>query len=80
MADQRKATLYRMVLPEHTCPFGVRAKHLLEASGFEVEDRLLTSRSEVDDFEDKHAVQTTPLIFIEGEPIGGCAELERYLG
>jgi len=26
----RKATLYRMVTPEHACPYGLKAKDLLE--------------------------------------------------
>ena len=39
MADDKTATLYRMILPEHTCPFGVRAKDrykaLLALRGYE---------------------------------------------
>lgn len=77
MAEQ--ATLYRMVLADHVCPFGVRAKDMLEASGFEVDDRLLTSREAVDRFEEEHGVDTTPQIFIDGERIGGSDALERYL-
>ena len=34
-----EAVLYRMVLPDHTCPFGVRAKELLEEAGYDVDDR-----------------------------------------
>jgi len=79
MTDDRKAVLCRMVLPDHTCPFGVRAKQMLEQNGFEVEDRVLQSRDEVDRFKDEHGVATTPLIFIGGEPIGGSDDLERYL-
>ena len=37
MAQNRSAVLYRMVLPDHTCPFGVRAKGLLDRAGFEVD-------------------------------------------
>jgi glutaredoxin len=77
MAEQ--ATLYRMVLPDHVCPFGVRAKEMLEASGFEVDDRLLTSREAVDRFEEEHGVDTTPQIFIDDERIGGSDALEQYL-
>ena len=73
------ATLYRMVLPEHTCPFGVRAKQMLEQAGFAVDDRLLQSRDEVDAFKAEHGVATTPQIFIDGERIGGSDDLERYL-
>jgi glutaredoxin len=79
MADKRSATLYRMVLPDHTCPYGVRAKQMLEESGFEVDDRILKSREEVDAFMAEHGIDTTPLIFIDGEKVGGSAELERYL-
>ena len=77
MADQ--VILYRMILPEHTCPFGVRAKALLEQHGMDVDDRILRSREEVDAFEAEHQVETTPQIFIEGKRIGGCDNLERYL-
>ena len=77
MAEQ--ATLYRMVLPGHVCPFGVRAKEMLEAAGYEVEDRLLTSREAVDSFEEEQGVDTTPQIFINGERIGGSDALEGYL-
>ncbi len=79
MANERTATLYRMVLPDHTCPFGVRAKELLEGSGFEIEDRVLGSREEVDAFKAEQGVQTTPQVFIGGERIGGSDDLEDYL-
>ena len=79
MADERSATLYRMVLPDHVCPFGVRAKALLEQQGYTVDDRLLRTREEVDSLKAELGVSTTPLIFIGGERIGGCDELERHL-
>jgi glutaredoxin 3 len=79
MAEARKATLYRMVLPDHVCPFGVRAKALLEEHGYEVDDRLLRSRAEVEAFKAKHGVATTPQVFIDGERIGGSDALEAYL-
>jgi len=75
-----QAALYRMVLPGHTCPFGVRAKQLLEESGYEVDDRVLASREEVDAFQEEQGVDTTPQVFIGDERIGGCDDLERYLG
>lgn len=79
MSDQPSATLYRMVLPDHTCPFGVRAKAMLEQAGYAVNDRVLTSRQEVDSFKDEQRVQTTPQVFIEGRRIGGADDIERYL-
>ncbi len=79
MPEDRKAGLVRMVLPEHTCPFGVRAKQLLEQHGYEVEERILGSREEVDAFKSEHGVATTPQVFIGGSRIGGSDDLERYL-
>ena len=76
---EKTATLYRMVLPDHTCPFGVRAKQMLEGAGYEVDDRILSSRDEVDAFEQEQGVETTPQVFIDGERIGGSDDLERYL-
>jgi glutaredoxin len=79
MAEDRSATLYRMVLPDHTCPFGVRAKEMLDQNGFEVEEHILGSREEVDAFKQEQGVQTTPQIFIGGQRIGGSDDLEDYL-
>ena len=79
MTAERTAILYRMVTPEHTCPFGVRAKGLLEQHGFAVDDRILSSREEVDALEAELDVPTTPQIFIDDERIGGCDDLEAYL-
>jgi glutaredoxin len=79
MAEDASATLYRMVLPDHICPFGIRARQLLEENGFDVDDRILGSREEVDAFKSEQQVATTPLVFIGGACIGGCDELERYL-
>lgn len=79
MPDKRSATLYRMILPDHTCPFGVRAKAMLEDNGFEIDEHILGSREEVDAFKAEHGVSTTPQIFIDGERIGGSGALRDYL-
>ena len=79
-AGQRKATLYRMVMPGHVCPYGVKAKHLLERKGYQVDDRWLRTREEVDAFKAQHEVKTTPQIFIGGERIGGYDDLRRHFG
>jgi glutaredoxin len=68
-----------MKLPDHECPYGLRAKSMLEDAGLDFEDRLLTSRDEVDSFQEQQGVETTPQIFVDGERIGGSEELERYL-
>ena len=79
MANGRTATVHRMVLPEHTCPYGVRAKEMLEERGFEVDDQVLSSREEVEAFKAEHGLSTTPLIVIDGETIGGASDLEDFL-
>ena len=79
MAEERSATLYRMVLPDHECPFGVRAKAVLEQQGFAIDEHILATRDEVEAFKDKHGVSTTPQVFIDGERIGGSDDLAQYL-
>ena len=79
MSHEKTARLYRMVLPEHTCPFGVLAKEMLEQAGYCVDEHILTSRDEVDTFEQEQRVDTTPQVFIGDERIGGGDDLERYL-
>jgi glutaredoxin len=68
-----------MKLPDHECPYGLRAKQMLEESGIDFEDRLLTSREEVDEFMADLDVDTTPQVFIDGQRIGGSEELASYL-
>ena len=79
MAEDKSATLVRMVLPDHECPFGVRAKQMLEQNGFQIEERVLASRDEVNAFKAEQGVATTPQVFIAGTRIGGSDDLERYL-
>lgn len=74
-----KAELYRMVLPDHECPYGVRAKQMLEDAGVEFEEHILSTREEVDAFKMKHQVATTPQFFVDGQRIGGSDEVEAYL-
>ena len=78
MADS-EVILYRMVLPDHVCPYGVRAKQLLDEAGIPFDDRILGTRMEVDAFQKEHEVDTTPQVFIDGKRIGGSDDLERYL-
>lgn len=79
MTEQRSATLYRMVLPDHTCPFGVRARQMLEDAGFAIDEHILESRDAVDAFKQEHGVATTPQVFVGGERIGGSDDLREYL-
>ena len=43
-AAAKTAVIHRMVMPHHTCPYGLKAKDLLERSGYEVEDHHLATR------------------------------------
>ena len=76
----RTAKLYRMVMDEHVCPYGLKSKALLERKGYSVEDHWLTSRAETDAFKEKHGVETTPQTFIGVDRIGGYDELREYFG
>lgn len=69
-----------MVMKEHTCPFGLKAKDLLRRKGFVVDDHWLRTREETDAFMREQQVETTPQVFIGGERIGGYDDLRRYFG
>jgi glutaredoxin len=76
----KQAILHRMVTDQHICPFGLRAKDLLERQGYEVEDHKLSSRTETDEFKEQHKVKTTPQTFIDDKRIGGYDELREFFG
>lgn len=76
--DTQTATLYRMVMPEHVCPYGLKSKDLLERQGYTVDDHHLETREETDAFMEKHGVKTTPQTFINGERIGGYDDLRVH--
>jgi len=76
----KRAIIYRMVMPNHICPWGLKAVDLLKRSGFVVEDHHLKTREETDAFKAEHNVATTPQVFIGGQRIGGYDDLRRFLG
>jgi glutaredoxin len=78
--SDKQAVLYRMAMPGHTCPYGLKARDLLKRKGFTVDDRWLTSREEVDAFKAEHGVKTTPQTFIGGTRVGGYDDLRRHFG
>jgi glutaredoxin len=80
MPNAKHATLYRMVMPEHLCPYGLKSKHLLESHGYTVDDRWLRTRAETEAFKAEHEVKTTPQSFIDGKRIGGNDDLRRFFG
>ena len=76
----KQATLYRMVMEKHVCPFGLKSLDLLKRKGFDVEDKQLTSRERTDAFMEQHDVDTTPQTFINNQRIGGYEALRKYFG
>lgn len=76
----KTAVLYRMVMPKHICPYGLKAKDLLQRQGYTIEDKWLINREQVDAFKTEHNVNTTPQTFIKGERIGGYDDLRRFFG
>ena len=79
-AAARRATLYRMDMDGHTCPFGLKAKALLERQGFTIEDHQLRSKEATDAFKAEQGVKTTPQTFIDGARVGGYDDLRRHFG
>ncbi|QFY56658.1 MauE/DoxX family redox-associated membrane protein [Halopseudomonas pelagia] len=80
MTQAKHATLYRMVMKKHLCPFGLKSLDLLRRQGYSVDDNWLTSREETDAFKAKHDVDTTPQTFIGEQRIGGYDDLRRHFG
>ncbi len=78
--EKGKASLYRMAMPGHLCPYGLKSLSLLKQQGYEVEDNLLESRNEVEVFKNAHGVETTPITFIGGDRIGGYTDLKKHFG
>ncbi len=76
----KRATVHRMVMDTHVCPFGVKAVELLKDEGYDVDDQWLTTRAQTDAFKAEHQVDTTPQVFIDGERVGGYDELRAHLG
>lgn len=79
-AAGRGAELYRMDMPGHLCPYGLKSKALLRWKGYEVADHRLTSRAEVDSYMAREGVETTPQTYIGGARIGGYDALRAHLG
>jgi glutaredoxin len=78
--EARRASIYRMVMPTHVCPYGLKSVDLLERQGFTVEDHWLRTREETDAFKAKYDVKTTPQTFFGDERVGGYDDLRRRFG
>lgn len=80
MQNKKTASLYRMVMPGHTCPYGAKSLYLLKKHGYEVSDNHLINRAETDAFKAEYRVETTPQSFIGEQRIGGHTELRKHFG
>lgn len=69
-----------MVMPGHTCPYGIKSLYLLKKHGYQVADHHLTTREETDAFKAAHGVETTPQTFIGDKRVGGYTELKKHFG
>ncbi len=78
--NQKNATIDRMVTPEHICPWGIKALDLLRRNGYSVKDQHIETKEANKAYKEKHGVDETPQIFIEGERIGGYDALREHLG
>lgn len=77
---EKRASLYRMVMSDHVCPYGLKALDLLERKGYEVDDHHLQTREQTDQFKAEHGVKTTPQVFIEGHRVGGYDATREFFG
>lgn len=76
----KKAVIYRMVMKDHICPFGLKSLDLLQREGYQVEDHWLRTREETDRFQADQGVDTTPQTFIDGKRVGGYDDLRGFFG
>ena len=75
-----EATIFRMVTPDHLCPWGIKAKDLLNRNGYKIDDRHLESEEANENYKEEEGYDETPQIFIEGKHLGGYDALRKHLG
>ena len=61
-----------------TCGFCIAAKRLLEEQEVPYDEVDLSDSAERTRVQDEHNWHTVPLVFIEGNLVGGFTELEAY--
>jgi glutaredoxin len=75
-----RAVVYRLVTPEHVCPYGLKTLDLLRRHHVEIDDRHLATEEEATELRERLCVDTTPQTFIDGELIGTLDDLREYFG
>jgi glutaredoxin len=76
----KRATIYRMVTRKHICPWGIKAKDLLNRNGYKIVEHHLKSEKENSAYKKKNGYDETPQIFIEENHLGGYDALRKFLG
>jgi hypothetical protein len=67
-----------MVMPEHICRYGLKARYLLRRGGYAINDQWLTTRAETDAFKGKHDVETTPQSLSTESPLAVTTTFAAY--
>jgi glutaredoxin len=71
--------LYRMDLPGHACPWGLKALALLQEQQIPFQEHRRTSEAEVQAFKDHHKAATTLQILSDGLRFVGYSDLAALL-
>ena len=79
-AGGQSAVIFRMVMPNHLCPFGLKSLDALKHAGYDIIDRHITTQEENTLVKDTLGVKTTPQTFIDGKRVGGNDDLQVFLG
>lgn len=77
---EKQATLYRMVTPDHLCPWGIKAKDLLRRNGYTIDDCHLESEEANRSYKKENGYDETPQIFLGDKHLGGYDQLREHLG
>lgn len=75
-----KSTKPIVVFSTQFCPYCVRAKDLLKKEGIEFDDHdvdNITDASAIWNEIEKNHTDTVPAIFLKGQFIGGCTDLQK---
>jgi len=78
--DGKRAIIFRMVMSDHLCPFGLKSIDALKHAGYDIIDRHITTQDENKLVKETLGVKTTPQTFIDGKRIGGNDDLQVFLG
>lgn len=78
--DGKRAIIFRMVMSDHLCPFGLKSLDALKHAGYDIIDRHITTQDENKLVKETLGVKTTPQTFIDGKRIGGNDDLQVFLG